>query len=63
MTKPVNDLRDDEDHRVVYLANVLRQYRQGHEYDPWDCRACSQGDVDWARRIIDGLNRQTAARA
>jgi excisionase family DNA binding protein len=59
----VNDLRDDEDHRVVFVANALRQRRQGHEFDAWDCRPCSQDDVDWARQIVESIDAEAAYEA
>lgn len=50
-----NDLRDDEDQRVLLVANALRQARQGLAYDEHAWEACSQDDVDRARLLVAAL--------
>lgn len=52
----MNDMTRCEDQRVIFAAGVLRQVREGREYDAADAgrsgHLCSQDDVDRARRLI-----------
>ena len=57
-----NDLRDEEDQRVLTAANAFRQARQGKPYDVWMWNTCTQDDVDRARELVsdlDGMDRPT----
>ncbi|MEO3930756.1 hypothetical protein ABGB07_43970 [Micromonosporaceae bacterium B7E4] len=51
-----NDLRDDEDYRVVVAAKAFRQAREGKEFDCWEMLPCNQDDVDRARALVEALD-------
>jgi hypothetical protein len=51
-----NDLRDEEDQRVVTTANAFRQCRQNRPYDEWEWSVCSQDDVDRARELVYAID-------
>lgn len=55
-----NDLHDDEDHRVVLIANAIRQARQGVPFDPWEWDFATHDDVDRARKLLDALETETS---
>jgi hypothetical protein len=54
-----NDLENEEPNAdlIVEVAGYVRQIRLGKPLDAWDWAACTQVDVDAARKIVESARR------